>query len=221
MEAIAVVLLIALIILVIVVWAEFTSRADKKAVDRKRNLSKKREEDRKKNWSDIEKYGGELAKIVRTAFLVKSCTRCYESEMYLTSVSPNARSIEYRCTNCGRKMHAVASSQDAQNAKSLEDSFKRSIGTFEALYAKPGGTIRLDFSVPEAPLPYEQTTREPVTESMRAEVWRRDNGQCVRCGSKQNLEFDHIIPVSKGGATTVRNLQLLCKSCNLSKAAKI
>ncbi|MBT4178077.1 MAG: HNH endonuclease [Candidatus Marinimicrobia bacterium] len=44
---------------------------------------------------------------------------------------------------------------------------------------------------------------------------------CAQCGSKQKLEFDHIIPVSKGGADTYRNLQLLCENCNRSKSAKI
>ena len=39
------------------------------------------------------------------------------------------------------------------------------------------------------------------------------------CGSKKNLEFDHIIAVALGGADTARNLQLLCQSCNRSKGA--
>lgn len=52
-------------------------------------------------------------------------------------------------------------------------------------------------------------------------VWNRDGGQCCICGSKTELEFDHIIPISKGGATSFRNLQLLCKNCNIKKSDKI
>ena len=52
-------------------------------------------------------------------------------------------------------------------------------------------------------------------------VWNRDGGKCVMCGSKENLEFDHIIPISKGGATTFRNLQILCKNCNTKKSDRI
>ena len=52
-------------------------------------------------------------------------------------------------------------------------------------------------------------------------VWNRDGGQCCMCGAKTELEFDHIIPISKGGATTFRNLQLLCKSCNIKKSDNI
>lgn len=52
-------------------------------------------------------------------------------------------------------------------------------------------------------------------------VWNRDGGKCCMCGSKENLEFDHIIPISKGGATTFRNLQILCKNCNIKKSDNI
>jgi len=43
----------------------------------------------------------------------------------------------------------------------------------------------------------------------------------VYVDSKENLEFDHIIPISKGGATTFRNLQLLCHNCNNIKSDNI
>ena len=52
-------------------------------------------------------------------------------------------------------------------------------------------------------------------------VWNRDGGKCCICGSRENLEFDHIIPISKGGATTFRNLQILCKNCNIKKSDNI
>jgi 5-methylcytosine-specific restriction endonuclease McrA len=44
---------------------------------------------------------------------------------------------------------------------------------------------------------------------------------CEECGSKERLEFDHIIPVIEGGATTARNIQLLCESCNRRKGRTI
>lgn len=45
--------------------------------------------------------------------------------------------------------------------------------------------------------------------------------KCVFCGNKENLTIDHIIPVSKGGSDDEDNLQILCKSCNSKKGAKI
>ena len=63
--------------------------------------------------------------------------------------------------------------------------------------------------------------RKPIPQDVKDKVWNRDNGKCIQCGSNENLEFDHIIPVSKGGANTYRNLQLLCEHCNRSKSDNI
>jgi 5-methylcytosine-specific restriction endonuclease McrA len=62
---------------------------------------------------------------------------------------------------------------------------------------------------------------EPISESVRIFVWQRDKGQCVKCGSHERLEFDHIIPVPEGGSSTERKVQLLCESCNRAKGATI
>jgi hypothetical protein len=66
-----------------------------------------------------------------------------------------------------------------------------------------------------------ERSREPIQESVRIFVWRRDGGKCVRCGKNERLEFDHIIPLAEGGSNTERNLQLLCEVCNRGKGAKI
>jgi hypothetical protein len=69
--------------------------------------------------------------------------------------------------------------------------------------------------------PCLQRVREPIPEAVRHEVWRRDQGRCVKCATQENLEFDHIIPHSKGGADTARNIQLLCERCNRTKSDSI
>jgi len=60
-----------------------------------------------------------------------------------------------------------------------------------------------------------------ISSSIKREVWRRDNGKCVECGSQERLEYDHIIPFSKGGSNTARNIQILCERCNRTKHNKI
>jgi hypothetical protein len=53
---------------------------------------------------------------------------------------------------------------------------------------------------------------------VKLEVWKRDKGCCVRCGSSKNLHFDHIIPYSLGGSSKEsENIQLLCAKHNLEK----
>jgi len=60
-----------------------------------------------------------------------------------------------------------------------------------------------------------------IPQNVKQEVWIRDNGKCVQCGAGEYLEFDHVIPFSKGGANSSNNIQLLCRKCNLSKSDKI
>ncbi|PWB35134.1 HNH endonuclease [Pseudomonas sp. SDI] len=63
--------------------------------------------------------------------------------------------------------------------------------------------------------------RKAIPRAVQREVWQRDGGTCVQCNSKKLLCFDHIVPFSLGGSNSVRNLQLLCEPCNLSKGNRI
>jgi len=58
-----------------------------------------------------------------------------------------------------------------------------------------------------------------IPKELKDKVFKRDCGVCQACGSKQDIEYDHIIPVSHGGESIEENLQLLCRSCNRRKRA--
>lgn len=61
-----------------------------------------------------------------------------------------------------------------------------------------------------------------IPSPVKLEVWKRDGGKCIKCDSKSNLHFDHIIPYSRGGTSlTAKNIQLLCARHNLEKRDKI
>lgn len=63
--------------------------------------------------------------------------------------------------------------------------------------------------------------RERIPEAVRLFVWQRDEGKCVKCGSCERLEYDHVIPVADGGSSTERNVQLLCQACNRAKGRSV
>jgi hypothetical protein len=63
--------------------------------------------------------------------------------------------------------------------------------------------------------------RTPVPVEIRRVVFERDGGRCVQCEGSFDLQYDHVIPLSLGGATTVANLQLLCADCNTRKGAAL
>ena len=55
-------------------------------------------------------------------------------------------------------------------------------------------------------------------------MYKRDKGMCQfpGCDKKDNLHFDHIIPISKGGTSiSIKNIQLMCAKHNLEKNNKI
>jgi DNA-directed RNA polymerase subunit RPC12/RpoP len=141
--------------------------------------------------------------------------------MRLLEVSPNARSVHYQCVHCKKKLRAPAGTPDAPRALELWDQLARLVEEHDRLARSGPAEWAVEFDTPAAPLPYEQTTRTPIPEAVRTEVWRRDGGCCVRCGAKANLQYDHIIPVSRGGATTAKNLQLLCEPCNRAKSDRV
>lgn len=59
--------------------------------------------------------------------------------------------------------------------------------------------------------------RGKVTNAIRKSIYERDNYKCLKCGKMNDLEIDHIIPISKGGKSTMDNLQTLCHKCNKAK----
>ena len=79
-------------------------------------------------------------------------------------------------------------------------------------------------------------TAEPLTETkelrnigrsipraVQFRVLKRDNQICAECGKPvldHDVEFDHIIPWSKGGASEEYNVKLLCRHCNRKKSSK-
>ena len=55
----------------------------------------------------------------------------------------------------------------------------------------------------------------------KQKTMERCENKCVFCGSKKNLEYDHIVPISQGGNSNVENIQILCRSCNRKKRAYV
>ena len=170
---------------------------------------------------EVRELGQVVAKRVQTCFLVEACSRCHEFQNRLLQVSPNARSVQLQCTTCGRKYWASATNPQGYKLGEEYRAFLEKEQELGEHFGEKIVEVEIVFDVPSGSMPFEQTTREQIPTALRSEIWRRDGGQCSKCGSRERLQFDHIIPVSKGGNTTAQNLQLLCQSCNLSKGNRI
>lgn len=115
----------------------------------------------------------------------------------------------------GKALWTLTSSEMALNEEQLQlvffDAIDKEREKFERLKRKFSGNA--GDRMP--------SKRELIPESVRIFVWRRDEGKCVQCGSRERLEYDHVIPVCKGGSSTARNIQLLCEQCNRKKRDSI
>jgi len=66
-----------------------------------------------------------------------------------------------------------------------------------------------------------------IPSGVKSRVWERDGGRCTftsetgnRCPSRDYLEYDHVVPVARGGMATVENLRLRCRAHNQFEAER-
>ena len=116
---------------------------------------------------------------------------------------------QYIFQNCAYRIKGELTSE--QEKLLIQDDFDSERKKYERLRNK--------FSLSQRTEP--RMERAGIPEEVRIAVWRRDNGRCVKCSSRERLEYDHIVPVSRGGSNTVRNIELLCEKCNRCKSDNI
>jgi 5-methylcytosine-specific restriction endonuclease McrA len=75
--------------------------------------------------------------------------------------------------------------------------------------------------------PSARETERRIPNMVKSAVWQRDKGRCTfvgesghACESRRRLEFDHIVPVARGGESTVSNVRLRCRAHNQLEAER-
>ncbi len=58
-----------------------------------------------------------------------------------------------------------------------------------------------------------EVSNNMIPKEVKELVFARDSGRCALCQSDENLDYVHIIPLTKGGSNTSRNIQLACRQC--------
>jgi 5-methylcytosine-specific restriction endonuclease McrA len=114
-------------------------------------------------------------------------------------------------------------------SKYVAGSYEHRFGTWrKALkkfvkYVNQEGNLISDRKEVKSKFINKHKTKRSISWRMRFLVMRRDGFKCKICGqspaTNQNviLHVDHITPWSKGGETTLNNLQTLCSKCNIGK----
>lgn len=145
----------------------------------------------------------------------RECNGCGEYKAWDSFTKDKTRKTgyAYKCKECQRKKYdPVKNSIQCSNWKKQNPD-----RTKEHYYKK--GIKRRSYKHKVNFSPHE-----------RRELLDRDNWTCQSCGikvhdeksnNKTKAHIDHIIPISKGGHSEPSNLQVLCRTCNLSKSDKL
>ncbi len=101
----------------------------------------------------------------------------------------------------------------------LTDAWRESDGTRQVVKLR----LEIDESDPMPEIDFAELDHTRVIPpDVKLEVWKRDQGRCTKCGSNDNLHFDHIIPYSRGGTSLeATNIQLLCARHNIQKSNRL
>ena len=165
-----------------------------------------------KENEENKKYVGFLDKAVSEAKYFRAKYNECSSELTMSQIESKnlLEKLREANTQLQYERNKEQIEKDKIKAKLLEKKKKREIEK-----------LALQELIDEGEIFPEANKRPPIPKDVVDTVWNRDGGKCVYCGSNENLHLDHIIPFSKGGDTSVANLQLLCQKCNLEKSNKI
>lgn len=115
-----------------------------------------------------------------------------------------------RCGYCGRVTHRCACAEAGSHLRQF--------------LARGGREYipKLCHNAPKWAVPPQVKRRERATLQRRYRAWQCQltgefGEQCVNCGAVEKLVLDHVIPIARGGLSTLDNLQLLCAECNRIK----
>lgn len=105
------------------------------------------------------------------------------------------------------------------SSKTISDRFgswKKALAATARAMNETGNTL------PDIPPPVVIHRRKTPTKGRRFDVFKRDGYKCRICRQAGGeLEVDHIVPLAKGGANAMDNLQTVCRACNRSKGTRL
>ena len=201
-------------------WQENWNKQEKiRNEQEERREKERREKERRERERKKLAFNENLSQLIREIELSadeRPCPKCNELEISILSLSPNARSLLARCKHCQCEYRIKMEPDDSSKIINLFNSFleERNIFLPDTKDALP--VWRMEIKKRQG-----TNQRVPIPTDVKKAVWKRDGGKCVNCGSEFELQYDHIIPVAKGGSSTIENIQILCKKCNYKKHASI
>lgn len=206
-----------IILFVIYLYVKYEQKKDQRK--REEHQKERDEIQREKDEIQIAKRSelySSIFEIIETDFIWDVCSKCNDQSLSFLKFNSVGTSVYVECETCEKKTWYKAKEGFEKGQEIIE--------IWEEI-KELGELISVDWNEVYLMKGQEdelyKEDRKPIPQSVKDKVWNRDDGRCVECGSNEKLEYDHIIPFSKGGSNTYRNLQLLCENCNRKKSNNI
>jgi 5-methylcytosine-specific restriction endonuclease McrA len=170
-------------------------------------------------------------------FTVKKCSECHQvkSTDAFYKCKSSHDGVQSHCKDCTRDIHHAYARLHREELRDASRAYREKNKDKVRAYQRTENSKRLKRATrmrwqkqnPEKNALHTrnyQARKKGAIGRYTLLEWRdlcaRFNHQCLRCGATTKLTADHIIPISKGGANTIDNIQPLCMSCNASKGAQ-
>lgn len=135
----------------------------------------------------------------------------------MTGKERPAKETQRRINKNKNKVSLIISDETLEALKEVKDLIGKELSSDELIklmaQALKEKVEKEKFKQVTVPRAAKVGTGRNIPASVKREVYVRDK-KCVNCGSKRNLNFDHRLPYSLGGKTSIENIRLLCFECN-------
>jgi len=154
---------------------------------------------------------------------LKTCSSCKEekplNEFHKQAASPDGHG--YRCKECAREYQKIYHKKNKEKhneaGKIWRENHREEISEYGKTYRENNPEKCAEKSNRRRALKMNANIIENID---RLFVYERDGGRCHMCKRKvnrKNWHLDHIVPLSKGGDHSYKNVAVSCLYCNLSK----
>lgn len=169
---------------------------------------------RRNGGKSHEERRAEHYQFIRPDLLTKFCTGCKEhkpvSEFQRTTQSRDG--LKWRCSACHSQQNRTIYNRNVKREREKRRLYRENNQERVRQYAVDGERRRRA---------RKMNVESTLTRTQWERILRRYGYRCLACGSSENLTIDHVVPISKGGEDTERNVQPLCGSCNSSKGVRV
>ena len=142
------------------------------------------------------------------------CKECMKEYYYKNQEEKRKKAVEYYYENREAKLE-YQEQYYKDNREKISEYYKQYLQSEQG--RKNNAKSEQNRRARKAQLPNTLTTEEYEN------TLEYFNHTCAYCGcelNKDNHHMEHIVPISKGGGTTQKNIIPSCESCNWSKHAK-